>query len=539
MRKIAFEKFVLPNGLTVIFHEDRSSPLVAVNLWYHVGSKDEEPGRTGFAHLFEHLMFMGSKNAPYPSFDSIMESWGGHNNGTTSNDRTNYYEIGPTNLLETCLWLEADRLATLADVITEEELERQRKVVQNERRQSYENRPYGQSELAIPEAMYTPDHPYHWPTIGSHADLEAAGVADVRAFFERYYLPSNASLVVAGDFDFAAGRALVEKYFGWIPKRPAPSRRTPPPAVLDGNREITLTDRVQLPRLRLCWHSPPLFARGRRGSGSGGADPGRRQVEPSVQEPGLRAADGAGRVRLPELADAGQPVPRRRHREAGRDPGSDPAGGRRGAAVVRDQGADRRRDRSRAQQPPGRLLQEPRSPADARRRLEPLRAPVRRPRRRRARSHALRDRGSRVGARRAGGDHRAQPPGAAHGSRRDRRRRPTRTRRRLDRDARAHEGAAAGRHAAAVAHAGDDAVDAQQRARGGGNRALGGADRLGQPDAALGRRLAIRRGARGWRRRRRRCSTRARGHAPRSRWPRSWSSSAPTCTWARGATDRS
>src|SRR4051812_7549389 len=262
MVKIDFETFVLPNGLTVILHVDRGSPLVAVNLWYHVGSKDEVPGRTGFAHLFEHLMFMGSKNAPYPSFDSIMESWGGHNNGTTSNDRTNYYEIGPTNLLETCLWLEADRLATLADVITEEELERQRKVVQNERRQSYENRPYGQSELVIPDAMYTPDHPYHWPTIGSHADLEAAGVADVRAFFERYYLPSNASLVVAGDFDFAAGRALVEKYFGWIPKRPAPARRTPPPAVLDGTREITLKDRVQLPRLRLCWHSPPLFARG-------------------------------------------------------------------------------------------------------------------------------------------------------------------------------------------------------------------------------------------------------------------------------------
>ncbi len=240
MRKIAFEKFVLPNGLTVIFHEDRSSPLVAVNIWYHVGSKDEEPGRTGFAHLFEHLMFMGSKNAPYPSFDSIMESWGGHNNGTTSNDRTNYYEIGPTNLLETCLWLEADRLATLADVITEEELERQRKVVQNERRQSYENRPYGQSELAIPDAMYTPDHPYHWPTIGSHADLEAAGVADVRAFFERYYLPSNASLVVAGDFDFAAGRALVEKYFGWIPKRPAPCA---PHAAARGARRQTARSR--------------------------------------------------------------------------------------------------------------------------------------------------------------------------------------------------------------------------------------------------------------------------------------------------------
>jgi len=172
--KIDFDTFVLANGLTVILHVDRSSPLVAVDLWYHVGSKDEVPGRTGFAHLFEHLMFMGSRNAPYPAFDTIMESWGGHNNGTTSNDRTNYYEIGPRNLLETFLWLEADRLATLPDVITEEELERQRKVVQNERRQSYENRPYARAELAIPEAMYAPDHPYHWPTIGSHEDLEAA-----------------------------------------------------------------------------------------------------------------------------------------------------------------------------------------------------------------------------------------------------------------------------------------------------------------------------------------------------------------------------
>ncbi len=174
MLTIAFDTFVLANGLPVILHVDRSSPLVAVDVWYHVGSKDESPGRTGFAHLFEHLMFMGSRNAPYPAFDAIMESWGGHNNGTTSNDRTNYYEIGPRNLLETFLWLEADRLATLSEVITDEELERQRKVVQNERRQSYENRPYGRAELAIPEAMYPPEHPYHWPTIGSHADVEAA-----------------------------------------------------------------------------------------------------------------------------------------------------------------------------------------------------------------------------------------------------------------------------------------------------------------------------------------------------------------------------
>ena len=263
MLTIPFDTFVLENGLPVIFHVDRSSPLVAVDVWYHVGSKDESPGRTGFAHLFEHLMFMGSRNAPYPAFDSIMESWGGHNNGTTSNDRTNYYEIGPRNLLETFLWLEADRLATLSDVITDEELERQLKVVQNERRQSYENRPYGRAELAVPEAMYPPNHPYHWPTIGSHADLEAATVADVRAFFERFYRPSNASLVVAGDFDPAEARRLVDRYFGWQPKLPPPTR-APQPATphLERDVEIALTDRVQLPRLRLTWHSPALFASG-------------------------------------------------------------------------------------------------------------------------------------------------------------------------------------------------------------------------------------------------------------------------------------
>jgi predicted Zn-dependent peptidase len=262
MVKIEFETFVLANGLTVILHVDRGSPLVAVNLWYHVGSKDEAPGRTGFAHLFEHLMFMGSKHAPYPSFDAIMESWGGHNNGTTSNDRTNYYEIGPRNLLETFLWLEADRLATLAEVITEEELEKQRKVVLNERRQSYENRPYGRTELRIPEVMYPPTHPYHWPTIGSHADLEAASVADVRRFFERFYRPSNASLTIAGDFETAAARALAEKYFGWQAKREAPRPPAPATPVLAADCDETLSDRVQLPRLRLCWHAPALFAPG-------------------------------------------------------------------------------------------------------------------------------------------------------------------------------------------------------------------------------------------------------------------------------------
>jgi zinc protease len=262
MHSIPFQKFILDNGLRVIFHPDRSSPLVAVDLWYHVGSKDEQPGRTGFAHLFEHLMFMGSQNAPYPSFDSIMENWGGHNNGTTSNDRTNYYEIGPANLLETFLWLEADRLATLPDVITDDELEGQRKVVQNERRQSYENRPYGRAELLVPETMYPADHPYHWPVIGSHEDLEAATVADVREFFDRFYRPSNASLVIAGDFDPAEAKRLVDKYFAWMPRREPPVPRTFPPAVLAETHRMSIPDRVQLPRLRMEWHSPALFAPG-------------------------------------------------------------------------------------------------------------------------------------------------------------------------------------------------------------------------------------------------------------------------------------
>ena len=246
----------------MILHQDRTSPLVAVDLWYHVGSKDEQPGRTGFAHLFEHLMFMGSQNAPYPSFDAVMENWGGHNNGTTSNDRTNYYEIGPSNLLETFLWLEADRLATLPQVITHEELEGQRKVVLNERRQSYENRPYGRAELLVPENMYPPTHPYHWPVIGSHEDVEAATVDDVREFFDRFYRPSNASLVVAGDFDLDEARQLVTKYFGWMAMRPAPPRVTAEPVVLAETQRLTVSDRVQLPRLRMEWHSPALFAPG-------------------------------------------------------------------------------------------------------------------------------------------------------------------------------------------------------------------------------------------------------------------------------------
>jgi zinc protease len=259
---VPFERYLLPNGMPVILHVDRSSPLVVVNVYYHVGSKDEPPGRTGFAHLFEHLMFMGSKHAPYPSFDTVMEAWGGHNNGSTNTDRTNYFEVGPSNLLETFLWLEADRLATLADVITDGELGKQRKVVQNERRQSYENRPYGRAQLLISESLYPAGHPYHWPTIGSHQDLEAARVDDVRAFFRRFYVPANASVVIAGDFDPARARTLVGRYFGWQPRRPVPPKGSAPPVRLVQDKLVEVTDRVQLPRLYLVWPSPAVFAPG-------------------------------------------------------------------------------------------------------------------------------------------------------------------------------------------------------------------------------------------------------------------------------------
>jgi zinc protease len=259
---ISYRKYRLPNGLTVILHEDHSLPIVAVNLWYRVGSKDEKPGRTGFAHLFEHLMFTGSKNVPGNAIDVIMESAGGSNNADTENDRTSYYDIAPAALLETLLWIEADRLTTLDEVTTRKQLDLQRDVVRNERRQSYENRPYGRAHLVIPEEMYPKTHPYHWPVIGSHRDLEAATVADVQAFFRRYYVPANASLVVAGDFKPARARQWIEKYFGWIPKAPEPEHGHAEPVALRRPKVRTLRDRVQLPRVYYVYHSPAAYQPG-------------------------------------------------------------------------------------------------------------------------------------------------------------------------------------------------------------------------------------------------------------------------------------
>src|SRR5689334_2171293 len=215
---IPFTKYTLQNGLTVILHEDHALPMVAINTMVRVGSRFEEAKRTGFAHLFEHLMFMGTRRVPTKMFDAWMEAEGGSNNAWTSEDRTDYHSAGPAHSLKLLLWLDADRFATLADNMSLEKLNAQREVVRNERRQTSENEPYGKVELRLPELMYPDGHPYHHPVIGSHEDLEAAQVTDVVGFFKRWYVPNNCSLVVAGDFNADEVKSWVQTYFGGIPK---------------------------------------------------------------------------------------------------------------------------------------------------------------------------------------------------------------------------------------------------------------------------------------------------------------------------------
>jgi zinc protease len=236
--------------------------VVGVTLYYRVGSKAEPRGRTGFAHLFEHLMFMGSANVPVGKFDGWLETVGGENNGSTNTDRTNYWENAPSNALEVPLFLESDRLAYLLPAMTKEKVDAQRDVVKNERRQSYENRPYGMSSIIVDENLYPADHPYHWPTIGSMTDLSAASYDDVVQFFKTYYLPNNASLSIAGDIDPVKTRALVEKWFGEIPAgKPAPPI-DPPAAALTAEKRFLYEDRVQLPRLYMAWHTPAAYSAG-------------------------------------------------------------------------------------------------------------------------------------------------------------------------------------------------------------------------------------------------------------------------------------
>ncbi len=248
--------FKLDNGMTVILSPDHGVPGVTVDIWYHVGSKDEEKGRTGFAHLFEHLMFMGARYVPYPQFDTIMEAAGGSNNASTWNDSTHYHESGPSNLLETFLWMEADRMDTLGQEIDQKKLDTQRGIVLNERRQSYENQPYGKAELLLYPLIFPEGHPYHWPVIGSSQDLEAAKVDDVQRFFAKWYVPANASLAIVGDFDVEKARALVERYFGWIPGGQEPQRVHPGKVELTGETRASVQDEVELPRLTIAWPSP-------------------------------------------------------------------------------------------------------------------------------------------------------------------------------------------------------------------------------------------------------------------------------------------
>jgi len=257
---IPYTSFTLPNGLQVIVHEDHRLPIVSVNTWYHVGSGDEQPGRTGFAHLFEHIMFMGSQHVPTGEFDRLLEAAGCSNNGSTTVDRTNYYEDGPASALELMLWLDADRMGFLLPEMTVDKVDVQRGVVKNERRQSYENQPYGLANENIVSRLYPSGHPYSWPTIGSMADLDAASIDDVQSFFRHYYTPNNATMVVAGDVKPAAVRALVEKYFGGIARGPEVTRPVAPAVRLEADVTHTLEDRVQLPRLYHAWHSVKAFA---------------------------------------------------------------------------------------------------------------------------------------------------------------------------------------------------------------------------------------------------------------------------------------
>ena len=258
--EIAYTRFSLPNGLRVILHEDHSTPVVAVNVWYHVGSKNESAGRTGFAHLFEHMMFQGFQGYPY-AFGATMDELGASRNGSTNTDRTNYFEVVPSNFLETALFMEAGRMGRLLERVTQERLDNQRDVVKNEKRQNVDNQPYGQAFDRIMSALYPREHPYSWSVLGSMEDLTAASLEDVSAFFRTYYVPNNASLVLAGDFDPATARALVEKHFGAIASGAAVKRPQPAQPRLDREIREDMEDSVQLPRLYMAWHSTPAFSK--------------------------------------------------------------------------------------------------------------------------------------------------------------------------------------------------------------------------------------------------------------------------------------
>ncbi len=257
--KLNYKQYKLKNGLTVVLNEDKSTPIVAVNVFYHVGSKNEAPGRTGFAHLFEHMMFQGSKN--YSSdYLSAIDDMGGNVNGTTNEDRTYYYEVVPSNFLERTLYLEADRMGGLLDAMTQEKLDNQRDVVKNERRLRVDNQPYGTSSERIGEIVYPEGHPYHWSVIGSMADLSAASLDDVKGFFRQYYTPNNAVLVLSGDFEEKQAKSWIEKYFGPIVQGQAINRPNNPQPKLNGEVRKSFEDSIPLPRLWITWEGVASYS---------------------------------------------------------------------------------------------------------------------------------------------------------------------------------------------------------------------------------------------------------------------------------------
>ncbi len=254
--RFPFETHMLDNGLTVLLHQDRSAPIVAVHLMYHVGSKDERPGRTGFAHLFEHLLFQGSEHVARDEHFRFIQDAGGTLNGSTWFDRTNYYETMPASELDLALWLESDRMGWFKEAITQEKLDNQRDVVKNERRQSYENRPYGLAFETLLGMAFPEGHPYRHPTIGYMEDLEAASLEDVHDFFDRHYAPNNAVLVLAGDLEPTDALARVQRWFGEIPAREVAPPVEVPVVNGAGERRDILSDRVQVPRVYELHHSP-------------------------------------------------------------------------------------------------------------------------------------------------------------------------------------------------------------------------------------------------------------------------------------------
>jgi predicted Zn-dependent peptidase len=262
--KIGFDKYTLDNGLEVVLHRDNRTPIVFVSVWYHVGSGDETPGKSGFAHLFEHMMFQGTKNTGEDRHFAILQEIGASTfNGTTSADRTNYFEQVPSNQLETALWLESERMGYLLPAVSEKSLKNQIGIVRNERRQRLDNQPGTVAFFKRLEVIYPEGHPYRYSTIGRHEELESANLDDVKAFFKKWYVPSNATLVIAGDIDPAETKALVQKWFGGFPKTAPPTRRSVPTPTIDKTRRLTVEDPfAKLPILTYVWIGPAAWSAG-------------------------------------------------------------------------------------------------------------------------------------------------------------------------------------------------------------------------------------------------------------------------------------